>query len=181
MTNGGTARYWILTIPQYLFTPYQPPSVAWIRGQLERGEGGFLHWQLSVTFTTPIRLSGVRRIFGNAHAEPTRSRAAEQYAFKEATRVEGTQFELGRKPFQRSNKTDWETVWEAAKSGNAGDIPADIRVRCYSQIRRIGYDYMAPHPMERTCIVYWGATGVGKSRRAWDEAGFDSYPKGNFF
>jgi hypothetical protein len=31
--------------------------------------------------------------------------------------------------------------------------------------------------MERTCYVYWGATGVGKSRRAWEEAGLEAYPK----
>ena len=31
--------------------------------------------------------------------------------------------------------------------------------------------------MERVVRVYVGPTGVGKSRRAWDEAGFDAYPK----
>lgn len=31
--------------------------------------------------------------------------------------------------------------------------------------------------MERTCYVYWGATGTGKSRRAWDLAGSDAYSK----
>jgi len=36
---------------------------------------------------------------------------------------------------------------------------------------------MQADPIERKVKVYWGATGVGKSRRAWEEAGFDSYPK----
>jgi len=31
--------------------------------------------------------------------------------------------------------------------------------------------------MERTCYVYWGVTGAGKSRRAWDEASLSAYPK----
>lgn len=31
--------------------------------------------------------------------------------------------------------------------------------------------------MERTTFVFWGTTGTGKSRRAWDEAGMEAYGK----
>lgn len=31
--------------------------------------------------------------------------------------------------------------------------------------------------MERTCHVFWGRTGTGKSRRAWEEAGFEAFAK----
>lgn len=31
--------------------------------------------------------------------------------------------------------------------------------------------------MERTCFVFWGDTGTGKSRTAWERAGMDAYPK----
>jgi len=31
--------------------------------------------------------------------------------------------------------------------------------------------------MQRTCLVFWGKTGSGKTFRAWEEAGADAYPK----
>lgn len=31
--------------------------------------------------------------------------------------------------------------------------------------------------MERQVFVFWGKTGSGKSKRAWEEATFDAYPK----
>lgn len=181
MSNAG--RYFLLTIPQHLFTPFLPPGVQWIRGQLERGERtGYLHWQLSVAFPKTTRPAGVKRIFGNGiHIELSRSDAADSYVWKDDTRVEGTQFELGAKKTNRANAKDWEAIWNEAKNRNAEQIPADVRIRCYSQIRRIGYDYMAPIGVERECYVYWGTTGTGKSRRAWGESGFDAYPKGILF
>lgn len=97
------ARYWILTIPAHAFTPFLPRTVTYIRGQLERGDGGFLHWQLVAYFDKRIRLSSVIDIFGPYHAEPTKSDAALQYVWKEDTRVDGTQFELGEKSFNRNS------------------------------------------------------------------------------
>jgi len=31
--------------------------------------------------------------------------------------------------------------------------------------------------MEREIVCYWRTTGMGKSRRAWEEAGLNAYPK----
>lgn len=57
------------------------------------------------------------------------------------------------------------------------EIDAELRVRHYNALRRIAYDFARADPMERSCVVYWGRTGAGKSRRAWEEAGFQAYPK----
>lgn len=61
--------------------------------------------------------------------------------------------------------------------GNLLDISKDILVPHYNQIKRIRQDHLQPLAIERTVHVYWGKTGVGKSRRAWDEAGLLAYPK----
>nr|WAE42696.1 MAG: replication associated protein [Cressdnaviricota sp.] len=174
--------FWLLTIPFHSYTPWPNPQCTWTRGQLERGERGgtqgYLHWQLVVAFTKKKSLRGIQEIFGTGiHAEISLSHKANEYVWKEDTRVEGTQFEFGIKPINPSSKIDWEDVWEKAKTGDIEAIPASIRLQSYSAIRRVGSDFAQPIGMERTCKVYWGATGTGKSRTAWVEAGIDAYPK----
>jgi len=64
-----------------------------------------------------------------------------------------------------------------AQEGRIMEIPADVRIRSYSTLRRISADYSRPVPIVRSAIVYFGATGTGKSRRAWEELGMEAYPK----
>lgn len=173
----ANARYYILTIPAHEFTPFLPESVAWIRGQLELGDGGFRHWQLVVTFTKSVRLAHVRKTFGPFHAEQTRSAAAEEYVWKEDTAIEGTRFELGKQPFKRAVPKDWDQILNSAKSGAFADIPSDVYIRSYSALKKIRADSLEPCAIERTIRVFWGRTGTGKSHRAWEEAGLDAYPK----
>lgn len=187
------ARYWILTIPihdahtisnaiddmdsfwgQYLVEP-----LVWAKGQAERGNNtGYVHWQLVVGARKPIRLRTIRSIFGNSvHAEPTRSKAAEDYVWKDDTRIPNTQFEVGQKTLQRNSKKDWESIKTSAKNGQLEQLPADIYVKHYRTLKQIEKDHLRPIAIEREIIVYWGPPGIGKSRKAWDEAGLDAYPK----
>lgn len=119
----------------------------------------------------------MRKLLGPWHYELTRSDAANQYCWKEDTRIAGTQFELGKLPIKRNSKTDWDSVFSLARSGNLDEIDKSILVRHYGSLKRIRQDYLEPAPMERTCIVFWGPTGTGKSRTAWRLAGLSAYPK----
>lgn len=173
------ARYWIGTIPYetWIFPNPLPSHIAYIKGQQEIGEEtGYHHVQVLVIFKTAVRLSAVRKSF-EGHFEITRSEAASQYVWKEATRVADSQFEIGVLPMRRNNATDWETIRKQAEEGNLQAIPPDIYIRCYNQLRRISSDNAKCVAMERTCFVFWGRTGTGKSRRAWDEAGMEAYSK----
>lgn len=180
MQRSGLRRqgiFWLGTIPHYAFTPFLIDGSVWIKGQLELGDGGFLHWQLIVAFASKKSLAQVVGLFGPYHFELSRSEAASNYVWKDATSVQGTQFELGAKPIRLNCKTDWEQVWEDSQGGNIMAIPPFVRVKSYRTIRAIASDYVKPRAMERCCKVYWGVTASGKSHRAWEEAGPEAYPK----
>ena len=167
----------MLTIPHEHFTPFLPVSCSWIRGQLERGESGYLHWQICCSFSAKHSLAQVVSVFGHFHAELTKSDAAAKYVWKDDTAVIGTRFEIGSRPIAVNSKTDWELVWLCAQSGDLLAIPPFVRVKSYRTLRAIGSDYRKAVGMVRSCKVFWGPTGTGKSHRAWDEAGVDAYVK----
>lgn len=137
------ARYWILTIPEDAFTPYLPVDFAYIRGQLEIGEGGFRHWQIIAYSKSQVSRSVVRLTFGPYHCEPTKSKAAENYVWKEETAVPDTRFEFGVKSIKRFSPKDWEATLLACKQGDWDKVPPDVLIRCYSNLKRIHVDNLS--------------------------------------
>ena len=155
-----------------------PDGIVWLTGQREKGlESGYVHYQVCVAFSKKKSLSFVQELFGRGiHAELSRSESAAAYCNKEDSR-DGEPFEYGAKPFRRNSATDWESVWESAKSGDLAAIPANVRVVSYRTLRAIGSDYSQCPSIEKRVDVFWGSTGTGKSHRAWNEAGEGAYSK----
>lgn len=167
----------MLTIPEEDWEPYLPDGCRYVKGQLEEGQGGYRHYQVLCILSKKGSRNAVREKFGGrAFCELSRSTRANEYVWKEDTRV-GEPFEFGQLPVKRNEPKDWDRVWDMAKAGKFDEIPSDIRVQHYRTLRTIAADYAKPVAMERTIYVYCGKTGLGKSRRAWDEAGMDAYPK----
>jgi len=130
--------------PRDDWNPVLPGGVQYIRGQPELGESGYRHWQLVAYFPKKVTLSACKSKFAvTAHAEPCRSAAAKQYVWKEETR-DGEQFEFGTPSVERSSVCDWEGILTKAKSGDLEGIPADVVIRYYSSLARIGADFAAP-------------------------------------
>lgn len=176
------ARIWIGTVPHATVPDIKSlfdSTVTYAIGQLEEGEStGYKHWQVCVWISKPVRRSHLTKLFGSGtHWEPSKSAAANDYCTKSATRVDGSTFEWGKKPLDRSNPNDWETIRSSAKSGDLESIPPDVYVRCYHSLKSIARDNLQPYRIERKVDVFWGKTGSGKSRRAWEEAGDEAFPK----
>jgi len=179
MASRRQGIFWILTIScaEYPLQPELKDELCWIRGQQEIGAGGFLHWQVIVAFHQKASSRTLRRLYPGVNAELTRSAAAAEYVWKEDSRVENTQFEFGVRPIQRNSKVEWDKIWESAIKGDLLSIPANIRIQNYRTLRCIQSDFARPVGIDRTCNVFHGPTGTGKSRRAWQEATIDAYPK----
>lgn len=170
--------YWLGTLPDATWVPALPDGVCYIRGQLEKGEGGLEHYQVFFITRPKASLAQVRRLWSPfvGHWELTRSKAAEDYVWKDLTRI-GEPFEFGERPFRRNSQTDWDEVKRNAQRGDLDAIPGDVFVRYYPNLCKIRGDSLQPLAMVRTATVFWGPTGTGKSHRAWRLAGDLAYSK----
>lgn len=166
-------RYWLLTIPFNLFTPYLPPGCAFITGQLECGaQTNYLHWQVLASFKKRVSLKHVKDTFGHEiHAEATRSAAADDYVCKDDTAIIGTRFALGQRPLKRNDPTDWAMIKSKAMIGDFDNIPPDILIRHFGNLKKLRSDYISPRFRENIIAnFYYGATGTGKTQSSWNEA-----------
>lgn len=185
--NGNPqGRYWIGTIntghgnwqpPQQL-----PENVVWLRGQQEIGEAGNLHWQLFVAFQKKVRRNTVLATVGNGHWELSRSEHAEEYVWKEETRVDGTQFELGNRMFKRNSPSDWNRIRDLAKSNKVSTIldeEPEIAIKHYRTLKQIAVDFLqCPTNLPGPCGKWiYGPPGVGKSYWVREQWGSDLYIK----
>nr|WAE42353.1 MAG: replication associated protein [Cressdnaviricota sp.] len=162
-------RKWILTInnPIIEWDEIVKTSCAdYACGQLEKGESGTIHWQLAIWYKCTKRFAFIKKLFPEAHIELMNSDKGFEYCTKEDTRIKGP-FEHGTSPVKRNSKTDWEKVWEWAKSGDLEKIDPKIRVTQYKTLRTIRADNLKPQTQKDVRGIWvWGEPGIGKSHFA---------------
>lgn len=136
-------------------------------GQLERGESGTLHVQFCMAFKDAKTLTAMKRVHGLAHWEVVRNGSASyDYVQKADTRVDGP-WSFGVRPVQHNSKTDWDRVRDLAKQGKFEEIPSEILVRHYQNLKAIKKDNMVVSDCDHLRGVWiYGRAGVGKSRYA---------------
>ena len=185
-----TSRYWILTInnPEEEFESFEGLNLKVLVGQKEVGENGTEHWQLYAEFGTPVRLGGVKAIFGRrCHAEKRRGTRAQalEYVTKEESRKDG---ERVGPYYWGMGADDARAIISGKKRGTSvalldvklkldkgvherviADEDFGLWVRYYRAFERYRCLNTKPRNHSMSVIVIQGPTGTGKSRWAMDE------------
>jgi len=123
---------------------------------------GFVCWHESKTFRAS------RTLLRGCHVEVARGAAhqAAAYCKKDGDFVERGDLPAGPTELGNNEIDRWNSSWDLAKTGRIEEIPADIRIRSYATLKRIGQDFMERiNPLESTCGIWIvGDSGSGKTR-----------------
>jgi len=188
MSQRIQSKYWVFTINN---EGSEVPRaweehVTYCVWQRESGENGTPHLQGYVILKSIKDLTWLKRhLSDRAHWEKRRGKHAEAkaYCMKDDTRIEGP-FEIGQEPpeSEQGKRTDIARLKRALDEGQTeleiADDPETFGLwlrhqRCitrYRTLKRAGERTWHTH-----CLVLWGPPGVGKSRRALEEAGEGAY------
>lgn len=162
----------------------QDPRVAGVVGQLERGEGGFVHVQLAVRFRTrrvfiPVAafLGACAEEFGfnpKPHIQPSSSwDAIVAYCSKDESRISGPHA-VGLQSTNQGKRTDISMAASAILGGQRlGDVARDhpeCFIKFHKGMERLHETTVEPRFHETIVIVLEGPTGCGKSSLFWSWA-----------
>lgn len=137
---------------------------------IEVGENGTKHIQGYVQMKKKHRLTKMKTFFPRAHLEVARGSPDQniEYCSKD-----GSHHVHGEQPIKRGQRTDLEDVQRAITSGSTYDDLLRSHfgeaVKYQRSLQNIIEHYRADRKEPPTVYVYWGDTGLGKSRKAFEE------------
>lgn len=130
-------------------------------------ETGTPHLQGMVLWNSPMRWRNMKEKFRNHHFEVTKSfNALKKYNFKD-----GDVFEQGEKP-QQGRRLDMEEQVERVKEGATNRelwiANPTLMVQYHRSFERCRYDLFEDRTEAPGVYWFWGGTGTGKTRTAFE-------------
>lgn len=185
------AKYWFFTLKSENIEHTQlltlvNTDIIYILFQLERGDGGFEHYQGVFHTQRAVKQSEAKRYtgFSHIHLEQCRSAAAHDYVTKEETRINGPWTAGQKAEAGQGRRTDLEAVVSSIRAGKRGAEVAESHptefIKYYRGIERL-QQILAEKPRDPANTpniwIIIGSTGTGKTRRAWTLSNGDLYAK----
>lgn len=177
---------WIAKFEEKVHTLIEKKVVDWAAGQVEKApKTGRLHLQCYFAFSKKIRYSQVKKLVGDqsVHIEPRRGTHQEalEYVTKEETRA-GGQFVLGNDgTVKKASGDKYKAMFEDVRSGSddlrLAEDHGGLWLRYYKALQYYRTLTVPARDFKTEVRVYYGKSGVGKSRRATYEAGANAYRK----
>jgi len=164
----STSKRWCYTLNNYdadeALILLTTPCTYHIQGK-EVSSTGTPHLQGYIILEKTQRLSGLKKIHPHAHWEIAKGTTEEniKYCSKENNYEEIGQRPKSSKAIGEDERERWSLILKHAKEGTLEQHDPSTFFRHYSTAERIYAEYARPKPIERTCNVFYGATGTGKS------------------
>lgn len=189
-------KYWLLTFfkPEIIETHQSHFAqifeengdiLQYIVYQIERcPESGRPHIQAYLCLRDRVRIPRLKKLVKDktVHCEPRRGshQQAVDYCTKDETRVSGPYF-IGEEPEARTRKRKFEEVKQSIDNGSTDLQLAneyfELWIKYFKGLREYRLLKQPKRDFKTEVRVYWGPSGIGKSRRATHEAGIGAYRK----
>ena len=148
----------------------EPLKAKYMVGQVEAApETGMKHWHVVLKLEKQTRCTALLKAFGLGTNVKAVTKGTEdtviEYATKEESRIDGP-YVFGQRPVQLSSKRDWDRIHEDVKAGRFDQVPADILIKHYGNLKAIRHDTIMGEPYNHhRCRGLWimGKAGLGKS------------------
>lgn len=173
------SKYWCFTINNYDQDDYEKTVETLTNAQYgilgKEGKSCTPHLQGYVVFHSRKRKSQVRKLIPG-HVERAKGTPGQNKAY---CSKEGDYEQFGVCPGGQGTRTDLQQILTDIKEGKN---PMEIREKHWASYLRYSKAiestilfYSVPRRWETQVNVYWGETGLGKTRRAYEEAGDQVY------
>ena len=140
------ARTWLCTLNNPSITleeVHRITEAVYTVGQLEQGANGTPHLQFVQNFKNAVRLGHFKKCLPQAHCEPVLvDNGADKYCMKHKRQGLTDHGNMERSQCREIVGKTGKQSFLKTKQGRIEEIPADIRKRCYSQLKKIEKDHL---------------------------------------